>query len=133
MIPSYFVPLEKIPLTPNKKIDWRALPSPEASAGKDSQAPKHETEKKLQEIWSDILNIDKSAIGIHTSFFELGGHSLNATILVAKIHKEFDMEIMLAEVFRNPTIKEMAGLINAIGCQHSRVTKNKEEREEIVL
>ena len=84
MIPSYFVPLEKIPLTPNGKIDRKALPKPELKAGEVILAPRDEIERKLVELWSEVLDRPSSSmqsIGIDDNFFQLGGHSLKATIL----------------------------------------------------
>ncbi|UCH92861.1 MAG: amino acid adenylation domain-containing protein [Candidatus Aminicenantes bacterium] len=111
MIPSYFIQIHKIPLTPNGKLNRKALPEPELKAGEDYAAPGNEIQKKLVEIWSDILNIDKDLIGINGNFFELGGHSLKATILVSRIHKELDMKVPLKEVFSRQTVKELAGYI----------------------
>ncbi|MDQ1351784.1 MAG: hypothetical protein QG657_2089, partial [Acidobacteriota bacterium] len=112
MIPSAFVQLEKIPVTPNGKIDRRALPKPGLKAGDNYVAPVNDVERKLVDLWSEVL--DRQAhvsIGIDDNFFQLGGHSLNATILAAKIHKEFDVRIPLAEIFKTPTIKELAKYI----------------------
>ncbi|MCP5104830.1 MAG: AMP-binding protein, partial [bacterium] len=108
MIPSYFVTLEKIPLTANGKIDGKALPEPEIAVSGRRIAPTGKVEEKLAEIWSGILDIDYDLIGIDNNFFELGGHSLKATVLTAKIHKEFDVRVPLEEVFHTPTIRELA-------------------------
>jgi amino acid adenylation domain-containing protein/FkbM family methyltransferase len=111
MIPSYFVFLKNIPLTPSGKIDRPALPSPQLKAGEDYAAPRHVVEKKLVELWSEVLGIEKDIIGIDSSFFHLGGHSLNAMILVSKIHKVFDVRVPLLEVFKTPRIRELAEYI----------------------
>ncbi len=109
MIPSFFVPLERIPLTANGKIDRKALPSPDKTAGGEVYVPPHSVvEKKMAAIWSDILRIPGGEISIDSDFFTLGGHSLKATSLVSRIHKEFDVKIPLAEVFRIPRIKELS-------------------------
>ncbi|MCK4259562.1 MAG: non-ribosomal peptide synthase/polyketide synthase, partial [Halanaerobiales bacterium] len=110
MIPNYFVILEKMPLTPNGKIDRKALPEPDLNnSGVQYVAPQNEIEEKLVEIWSEIL--DKEGIGISHNFFNLGGHSLKAASLVAKIHKELNVEVPLKEVFTNSTIKSLANYI----------------------
>ncbi len=110
MIPNYFVLLEKMPLTPNGKIDRKALPKPDLNdTGVQYVAPQNEIEEKLVEIWSEILK--KDGIGINHNFFNLGGHSLKAASLVAKIHKELNVEVPLKEVFTNPTIKRLADYI----------------------
>ena len=111
MIPSYFIQLEKMPLTPNGKIDRKALPEPEGkiNTGVEYEAPRNELEEKLVGIWIEVLKVD--GIGINDDFFELGGHSLKATSLVSKIHKELEVEVPIREVFKNPTIKGMSEYI----------------------
>jgi amino acid adenylation domain-containing protein len=115
MIPSYFMQIEKIPLTPNGKINRKALPQPEFKAGEYHEAPANPVEEKLAEIWSEVLGIEKNAIDIHTSFFDLGGHSLKATILITRIHKEFNVKITLGDMFRKPFIRGLAELIGEAG------------------
>ncbi|MCT4619882.1 MAG: amino acid adenylation domain-containing protein, partial [Marinisporobacter sp.] len=111
MIPSYFVQLEKIPLTPNGKIDRKALPQPEGniSTGVKYEAPSNNIEEKLVEIWKEILGIEK--IGINDSFFNVGGHSLKAATMVSKMHKEMNVEVPLREVFKLATVKKLARYI----------------------
>jgi amino acid adenylation domain-containing protein len=110
MIPSHFIPLDKIPLTPNGKVDRKALPEPEFKAGENHIAPRNEIEKKLVSIWSGVLGIEGS-IGIDDNFFELGGHSLKATLMAARIHKALNKKVPLAEIFRIPTVRELAEYI----------------------
>ncbi|NIM14494.1 MAG: amino acid adenylation domain-containing protein, partial [Candidatus Aminicenantes bacterium] len=106
MIPACFVALDKIPLTPNGKVDRKALPKPEVEGRSEYIAPRDEVEKKLVEIWREVLGLgDNTSIGIEDNFFDLGGHSLKATILAAKIHRELDIEIPLTEIFKSPTIR----------------------------
>ncbi|MCP5104179.1 MAG: AMP-binding protein, partial [bacterium] len=79
MVPAYFVPMEKIPLTVNGKVNRSALPGPELEIGEDFAAPGDMVEMKLAELWSRVLGVDKNRIGLDANFFELGGHSLKAT------------------------------------------------------
>ncbi|MCP5108557.1 MAG: amino acid adenylation domain-containing protein, partial [bacterium] len=111
MIPPYFVQLERVPLTPNGKVDRRSLPEPEAGAGDDYTAPRDELETKLVEIWSGVLGVEKEKIGIHHNFFELGGHSLKGTRVIAGIHREFDVKIKLADMFKMPYIESLSAYI----------------------
>jgi fengycin family lipopeptide synthetase D len=113
MIPSYFVRLEEIPLTPNGKVDRKRLPEPGTTGfeGSSYQAPRSPVEKKLVEIWSKVLGIEKNSIGIDDNFFERGGHSLRAIVMTETIHKEFDVMVPLAEVFKTPTIKALTRYI----------------------
>lgn len=108
MIPSYFLKIEKIPLTPNGKIDHRALPVPELKAVDGYAPPRDDIEKKLVALWSDVLGIGRNVISIHSNFFELGGHSLKATVMAARVHKEFNVSLPLVEIFENPTIGGLA-------------------------
>ena len=111
MIPSYFVQLEKIPLTPNGKVDRRVLPKPEMNEEQHYVAPRNETEVKLVGLWAIILNIKSEVISIDSNFFQLGGHSLKATILASRIHKELNLKLPLAEIFKNPTIRGLSEYI----------------------
>ncbi len=111
MIPSYFIPIEKIPLTSNGKLNIKALPKIEGKidTGVEYVAPRNEIEKKLVKMWEDILGIEK--IGINDSFFELGGNSLILLKIVAKIREELDVEISLTQAFKASRIKELAPMI----------------------
>ncbi|UCH92334.1 MAG: amino acid adenylation domain-containing protein [Candidatus Aminicenantes bacterium] len=111
MIPSYVVPIDKIPLTISGKVDRKSLPAPGFIGSEEYAAPGTEIQKKLAAIWSEVLHIDKTNIGIHSNFFDLGGHSLKATILTAKIHKELNVKVPLAEVFKHQTIKGLSWYI----------------------
>jgi amino acid adenylation domain-containing protein len=133
MVPSYFIFMSQIPLTPNGKIDRKALPEPGMKAGQGYVAPGNELEKTLVEIWSEVLGIEKDIIGIDTNFFELGGHSLKVTIMSAQIHKELDIKIPLAEIFNTPTIKGIASLIDVIRWAGNKKTDSNQKMEEIIL
>ncbi|MDQ1353264.1 MAG: hypothetical protein QG657_3570, partial [Acidobacteriota bacterium] len=111
MIPAYFVRLSKMPLTPNGKLDTKALPEHETKKGDGYIAPRDAIEEKLTEIWSGILGIDKGLISMDASFFELGGHSLKANVLISKIHKELNARVPLTEIFLKPTIMELANYL----------------------
>jgi acyl carrier protein len=108
MIPMYFVRLEKLPLTPNGKIDRKALPAPELKPGEEYETPGNEIEKKLAVIWSELLGIEIDLISINANFFELGGHSLRAATLISKIRKEFNVNLPLVELFKDPTVNALA-------------------------
>ncbi len=111
MIPAYFMQLEKLPLTANGKIDRKALPEPDGSVttGVEYEAPRNEIEEKLVSIWQEVLRLQK--IGINDNFFELGGHSLKAINIVAKISKELNVLVPLREMFKTPTIKDLADYV----------------------
>jgi tyrocidine synthetase-3 len=112
MIPGYFVELGALPLTPSGKVDRKALPLPPTGALRETyMAPQNVREEKLAEIWSEILGVKKERISINANFFELGGNSLTATILVSKIHKELNVKVPLAEIFKDPTISKLSAYI----------------------
>ncbi|MCF5741321.1 amino acid adenylation domain-containing protein, partial [Pseudomonas syringae] len=99
MLPSVFVMLDALPMTPNRKLDRKALPAPGADdfAHRQYEAPQSETEARLAAIWSDLLGMEK--IGRHDNFFELGGHSLLTVQLQARLHQDIGVEINLRTLF----------------------------------
>jgi acyl carrier protein len=111
MIPPYFVQIEKIPLTPNGKVDRKSLPGPDKSLAVTTGyvPPSNEIEKQLAALWKELLNVKK--IGIKDNFFELGGHSLLAMNMVLRIQTCFAIEIPLGEIFDNPSIAQIAKYI----------------------
>jgi len=110
MIPSAFVFLDAMPLTPNGKVDRRALPAPDQSRP-DLEgplvSPRTQTERMLTSIWQEILRLE--SVGIHDNFFDLGGHSLLATQFISRVRDECGVELSLREIFFTPTIADIAG------------------------
>jgi len=111
MLPTYFIPIDGIPLKPNGKIDRSNLPRPGIGVMEPHRlytAPRCDVEQKLVEIWNDVLGKEGLAegtlIGIDDNFFEWGGHSLKAALMVSKIHKELNVKIPMVEVFKTPTV-----------------------------
>ena len=102
--------MDTMPLTPNGKIDRKALPAPGLKQ-EGYIAPRNPIEKKLVEVWSDILKVEKEKIGIDDNFFHLGGHSLNAIRVMSRIKGEFGVRVPLVEVFQTPTIRLLGGYI----------------------
>ncbi|MCK4258408.1 MAG: amino acid adenylation domain-containing protein [Halanaerobiales bacterium] len=128
MIPTYLILLDRLPLTPNGKVDRRALPIPEEGlmSGVEYVAPSNDIEIRLVNIWKDVLGVQK--VGLLDNFFDLGGHSLKATMLVSKVHKEFQTELQLKEIFNKPTVKELAEVITATDKkQYSTITPINEQ------
>ena len=108
MVPSAWVVLERMPLTPNGKVDRRALPAPEGNdVAEDTYvAPVSAEEIALAELWADVLG--KPRVGLHDNFFDLGGHSLLANQLVSRMQKRFGGDIGLRMVFEAPTVAQFA-------------------------
>lgn len=112
MVPADFVMLKSMPLTPNGKVDRRALPEPAKDrlrSKHDYVAPRTATESLLAQIWSEILSLDR--IGVEDNFFTLGGHSLQATRVVARMRDAFKMDVPLPLLFQATTIAKLAEVI----------------------
>ncbi|UCH93961.1 MAG: amino acid adenylation domain-containing protein [Candidatus Aminicenantes bacterium] len=129
MIPLYFVKVDKMPLSPNGKIDRKAFPEPGPGIGPVAYAaPRDETEEKLASIWAEILGIEKDIIGIDSNFFELGGHSIKATRLISRIYKELNEKVPLAEVFKTSTIRGLSEYMR--GKDKNRVSIEPVEKKD---
>jgi len=122
MVPAAYVRLEAFPLTPNGKLDRRALPAPDgdAYARRGHEAPVGETEAALAGIWAEVLGVER--VGRWDDFFELGGHSLLAVRVVSRVRERLDVEVPLGELFRRPTLAEYArGAAAARGADLPRI------------
>src|SRR5262249_37322351 len=111
MVPSAYVGLDRLPLTPDGKPDRMALPAPEedAYARGGYEAPVGATEEMLAQIWSELLGIER--VGRHDNFFELGGHSLLAVRVISRLRQTLNVEVPLAELFAKPTLLDFARLV----------------------
>ncbi len=125
MVPSGFVLMNKLPLSPNGKVDRKALPDPDLSAEQAAyQPPRNDTEKQLCEIWQEILGVER--VGIADNFFELGGSSLSATRLIARINQRFNVQLEIKALFQ---CEDLSALGNVI-VEHGILDKNKRSLEE---
>ena len=112
MLPSAIVALDAFPLTPNGKLDHKALSSSAAVSLHPDESyvsARTPTEETLVGLWRDILKSDR--IGIHDDFFDLGGHSLMVARLISRINSTFSVSLPFLEIFKHPTIAQMATLI----------------------
>ncbi|WP_248796184.1 non-ribosomal peptide synthetase, partial [Pseudomonas sp. MWU13-2105] len=114
MVPSAFVLVEQLPLSPNGKLDRRALPAPAAEdfAHREYEAPNDETETLLAAIWADLLGLER--IGRHDDFFELGGHSLLAVQVTLRARETFGVEVPLRGLFEHPSLQALADLVTTL-------------------
>ena len=106
MLPSAIVVLDRLPISPNGKLDRQALPAPEYRSEEAFVAPQTPTEETLAAIWAQVLKLDQ--IGIHDNFFDLGGHSLLATQVISRVRAAFDIDLPLHALFEGPTIRDLA-------------------------
>jgi len=113
MVPAKIMILQALPLSPSRKLDRGALPSPEwGTREKTLIAPKNETEKELARIWCQVLDLDE--ISSDDDFFDIGGHSLTATVAMSRIKETFRVAIPLARLFKSPTISDLAEIIQTL-------------------
>lgn len=138
MIPSAFVLLESFPLTPNGKVDRRALPEPEmrrSEAAAAFVAPRTEAEAQVAAIWREVLRLEQ--VGVHDGFFELGGHSLLATQVVSRIQNVMQINLPVRTLFEAKTVAELADRIETIRWASRSESEAPEEllgeREEIEI
>jgi acyl carrier protein len=110
MVPTYFVPIDAVPMTPNGKTDYKALEKEFDSRNRTGEyiPPATQMEKRLAEIWQDIFRLQPETVSAHADFFELGGHSIKAVHLISSIQKAFNVKILLTQIFRFPTLRELA-------------------------
>ncbi|MGF1937819.1 MAG: non-ribosomal peptide synthetase [Nostoc sp. ChiQUE02] len=111
MIPSSFVVLEALPLSPNGKVDRRALPVPEIRPADlpNFVAPRTPIEEMLASIWANILRVE--LVGIHNNFFELGGQSLLAAQIIARMRVSLEVELPFSQLLEFPTVAGLAHIV----------------------
>ncbi|MCU7645700.1 non-ribosomal peptide synthetase [Pseudomonas piscis] len=109
MVPALYVHLEALPLSPNGKLERKALPAPglEAAVVREYEAPVGDTEILLAQLWAELLNVER--VGRHDHFFELGGHSLLAVNLISRM-REHGMEADVRALFEQPTLAGYAAI-----------------------
>ncbi|KAH8073906.1 hypothetical protein JL721_2458 [Aureococcus anophagefferens] len=124
--PSAFIPLARLPYTPNGKVDRRALPAPDWAAlaetrrdddalADDGRGPRTATEARVASAFALVLRVDEHRVGVHRSFFDLGGTSLSAAHLLGTVERVFGAAPKLSELFAAPTVAALAALLDARG------------------
>lgn len=134
MIPSAFVVMTNLPLTPTGKLNRRALPAPDLDAyvSRHYEAPIGETEEVLALVWCELLQMER--IGRLDNFFELGGHSMLGMKLIARLAERFAIRLPAIAVFRYPTLERMAAEIDSLMTIEANSMKSHEsEMEEGVI
>src|SRR2546427_12437212 len=113
MVPSAFVVLDALPLSPNGKLDRRALPAPDPSAlmGAGYVAPRTDAERALAGIWAEVLGV--AQVGVEDNFFELGGDSILSIQVVSRARAAFGVDISPRALFTTPTVAGLAAALPA--------------------
>ncbi len=144
MIPAYFSRQDALPMTPNGKVDKRALPAIDRGAGRTIEAPATDVERTLLALFASVLALDAAKVGVTASFFELGGHSLKAIALVGEVYRALGVELRVSDVFRHPTVRALArrlsqlegqtalGAIEAASAADSIAASSVQERMYVV-
>lgn len=125
MIPSFFIEIDEMPLTPNGKIDRKKLPELEKGIKKKNAyvEPRNEREKQFVQIWAEVLSLDVDTIGIHDNFMDIGGTSVTIVTLHNKLREICSYEIQVADLFSYPSIAQFI----------EHFENNKEENSEMDL
>ena len=110
MVPTYFIQLDELPVTPTGKIDRKKLPDPKHAykVEKTQQLPINETERNILATWAEVLELDPKTISIEDDFFALGGNSINVLKVQLELNKRFGQTISMSALFVNPTIRKLA-------------------------
>jgi acyl carrier protein len=106
MVPTVLLVLPALPLTPNNKVDRRALPPPRAATAPLAAAPETVLEKRIAAIWQDALGLD--SVGATDNFFDLGGHSLLVVQVQRRLREVCGHEVSITDLFRLPTVRALA-------------------------
>jgi amino acid adenylation domain-containing protein len=136
MLPSTFVVVESLPLTPSGKVDRNALPAPNISSELEISfvPPRTSAEQIVTNIWADVFK--QKQVGINDNFFDLGGHSLLATQVISRLREAFKIDLPLRTLFENPTVKslveQLEGILTVQQLQAVSL-QTGEDREEIEL
>lgn len=131
MVPPAYVFLERYPLTPNKKVDRKALPAPVYSRENGDRrfvAPRNETERVVAMIMADVLNLPE--VGVLDNFFELGGHSLLGARLIARVQDKLEVEVSLRMLFEAPTVAKLSEMIVGNGSHKAADAQQKAAAED---
>ncbi|BBH53956.1 non-ribosomal peptide synthetase [Fluviispira sanaruensis] len=107
MVPKFYIPLDKLPLNFNGKLDVKALPAPIFTNNKNYIAPITELEKNICSIWESILGLPNSSIGLQDNFFSLGGDSIICIQIVASMRNKLNVEISVKDIFKYKTISSI--------------------------
>jgi acyl carrier protein len=126
MVPAVVMVLPAFPLTPNGKVDRKALPSPELVATAEYRAPRTPQEQILCGLFAELLEVER--VGLDDNFFELGGHSLMATKLVSGIRATLSIEVAIRTLFDSPTVEQLSSRLREAAGSHLRLEPTERPR-----
>jgi acyl carrier protein len=112
MIPASFITLKALPITPNGKVDRRALPAPGTFRPALSQAfvqPRTTVEEIVAQAWCEVIGLEQ--VGVFDNLFDLGGHSLRATQIVSRLRQMLQIDLPLRAIFEQPTVQALAEVV----------------------
>jgi acyl carrier protein len=135
MIPAAFVVLAELPLTPNRKIDRKALPAPELgsahAAPAESAKPESEIDRQIAEVWEEMLG--REGVGVDDNFFDLGGHSLLVVRVHRKLQEVLGRSLALTDLYRFPTIRALSSYLTAGSAGDSRKASERGARRRELM
>ncbi|WP_035980956.1 phosphopantetheine-binding protein, partial [Bradyrhizobium sp. STM 3843] len=131
MVPSAIVRLDRLPLSPNGKLDRNALPAPEWQGTGEIIAPRNATEEALVAIWREVLKRDH--VSVTDNFFALGGDSLSATRAIARVQRELQVTVPLKAMFETATLSQLADRVDVLGWANARPSVVEAELEEGII
>ncbi|MFL1420097.1 amino acid adenylation domain-containing protein, partial [Pseudomonas fildesensis] len=120
MVPAQWVLLEQMPLSPNGKLDRKALPKPDAAGG-EYVAPQSELEQQIAAIWAEVLGVER--VGLDDHFFERGGHSLLATQAISRIRHGLGLDVGLKALFDQPVLGHFVRNLTQARVESSRIER----------
>jgi amino acid adenylation domain-containing protein len=116
LVPSRWAVVERFPLLPNGKLDVAALPpARELGVERSAGGPRSAAEERVEAVWRDLLGAGDGTLGLDDSFFDVGGHSLLVVRLQSRLRRDLSLELELVELFRHPTIRRQAALLDGSG------------------
>jgi acyl carrier protein len=127
MLPSLFVFLDALPLSPNGKVDRLRLPLPDQPKEQDYEAPVTGIETLVSEIWAEILEVPR--VGLHNNFFDLGGHSLLLIKVQSKLEQRLNTRVAMIELFKHSTVASLAKFLGQERAEHLPLQHHRERAE----
>jgi surfactin family lipopeptide synthetase C len=134
MLPAAIIVLESLPLSPNGKVDQRALPAPnrlDLERQASYIAPRTPLEEVLAGIWAEVLGLEQ--VGVDDNFFALGGHSLLSTQIIAHVYELLQVELPLRSFFERPTVAEQTAVLLQNADQRRRIERTAQLLTELAL